>query len=450
MPEIESEEMVSQLSGNTQTALAIIFLIWVTSTSCSTLMNKTVAPQRRKASAPGKCRIGGGALDESLTNRTRRARRLDNALEDARMNAGYSVFHTPRLARGQRLSKPRSDNATGDQLQDVYDRIEQRNNVSTLSPARIPTLSPTQLRSAEQAVQVFVDRMRHAADAADDQAKFALTRALANDLAAFGDNVSSRLAPPLATARQQNHEAHVVNELDDVACWYSLGKEIGRGTFGRVRVATHRLSGTPVAVKSYARLHGARSCLPVDAIGKRMIGDSAGDALEWRRVRQEVNVLSRLRAHPNVMRFVEVFETTSRIHVVTELVRGTSLCEVLRRASGQRLTETRAKRIFQQLLEAVEALHAQSVIHRDLKLENILLDEGSGHATVIDFGFSDFEESAEPQTPDPADNNPPKKRSKKKNFCGTPSYMAPEVVASERITGRKVSFEAQTNIDIED
>uniref|UniRef100_H3G5T0 Protein kinase domain-containing protein n=1 Tax=Phytophthora ramorum TaxID=164328 RepID=H3G5T0_PHYRM len=156
------------------------------------------------------------------------------------------------------------------------------------------------------------------------------------------------------------------------------------------------------------------------------------------RVRQEVSVLSRLRAHPNIMRFVEVFETPTRIHAVTELVQGASLCDILRRAPGQRLTETRAKLVFRQLTAAVEVLHAQCVIHRDLKLENVLLDENSGHATVIDFGFSDFEEIIEPQATHPADNNPPKKQLKKKNFCGTPSYMAPEVVASERYDGRPV------------
>lgn len=178
----------------------------------------------------------------------------------------------------------------------------------------------------------------------------------------------------------------------------------------------------------------------MDAIGKRVIGDCYGDALEWRRVRQEVHVLSRLHAHPNIMRFVEVFETPTRIHAVTELIKGTSLCDILRRAPGQRLSEARAKGLFRQIVAGVAALHAQRVIHRDLKLENILLDESSGHATVIDFGFSDFEECSDPQTLNLADDRAQKKRMRKKNFCGTPSYMAPEVVASERYDGRPVDI----------
>ncbi|KAL3668846.1 hypothetical protein V7S43_006138 [Phytophthora oleae] len=272
-----------------------------------------------------------------------------------------------------------------------------------------------QLQAAEQAAQGFVDKMHQIADSTDDQTKSELTQALTNDIMASKTKIL---------------KASIPNQVDDVSSWYSMGSEIGRGTFGLVRLATHRLSGTSVAIKSYSRLHAARSCLPVD---KRFIGDSGGDALEWRRVRQEVNLLSRLRAHLSVMRFIESFETQTRVHVVTELVQGTNLCEVLQRTSGQRLTEPRAKRIFVQLVEAVEALHGQNVIHRDLKLENILVDEDSGHATIIDFGFSDLEE-IEPQASDCT------KRTKKKNFCGTPAYMAPEVVASERYDGKPVDI----------
>ncbi|KAF1793931.1 Protein kinase-like domain [Phytophthora cactorum] len=61
-----------------------------------------------------------------------------------------------------------------------------------------------------------------------------------------------------------------------------------------------------------------------------------------------------------------------------------------------------------------------------------------GHVTIIDFGFGDFEEPIEPQTLDPAENKARKKQWKKKNFCGTPAYMAPEVVTSERYDGRPV------------
>ncbi|ETM45062.1 CAMK/CAMKL protein kinase [Phytophthora nicotianae P10297] len=355
------------------------------------LTDKVATPRRLTTRRPVRC-IREATADGPLKTRTRRVNRLDCALQDARGNSGYSGI----LARQRSVKKI----TTEDQLQSVYDRVEQHNNSDALTqlPSRLSTLSTTQLKLAEQAVQTFIDKMRQTVDTAD---KFDLIRTLDD----------------------------TVNQLDDLTCWYSVGNEIGRGTFGRVRSATHRLSGTPVAIKSYSRLHGARSCLPVD---DQVNGGFGGDAFEWRRVRQEVRILSRLRAHPNIMRFVEVFESPTRIHVVTELLKGTSLCEILRRAPGQRLSETRAKRIFQQLVTAVEVLHSQCVIHRDLKLENVLLDEQSGHVTVIDFGFSDLEESIDLQTLDPAENEARKKQLKKKNFCGTPAYMAPEVVARER------------------
>ncbi|GMF56667.1 unnamed protein product [Phytophthora fragariaefolia] len=403
-------------------------------------MDKSVTPRQsslRHSSAQGK-RSGGIAIGGPLTPRSRRISRLESALEDARTSPQHSPFCTPRLVRKQLPADKittNKNNSTAGALQSVYDRVERRNNAHSDPSVQVSTLSTTQLQWAEQAVQTFVAEMRSVADNSDTQTKGDLAGALINDVIASVGITSSRTMPSVYTPRQQNHEVERMNQLDDVACWYAVGREIGRGTFGRVRFATHRLSGTPVAIKSYARLHGARSCIAVDTIGKRVIGDFGGDALEWRRVRQEVSVLSKLRAHPNIMRFVEGFETPTKIHAVTELVEGTNLCDVLRRAPGQQLPEAQAKGIFRQIAAGVESLHAQRVIHRDLKLENVLLDESSGHATVIDFGFSDLEEYP---LLDPAGAS--KKIVKKKNFCGTPSYMAPEVVTSERYDGRPVDI----------
>ncbi|KUF92460.1 hypothetical protein AM588_10008577 [Phytophthora nicotianae] len=298
------------------------------------LTDKVATPRRLTTRRPVRC-IREATADGPLKTRTRRVNRLDCALQDARGNSGYSGI----LARQRSVKKI----TTEDQLQSVYDRVEQRNNSDALTqlPSRLSTLSTTQLKLAEQAVQTFIDKMRQTVDTAD---KFDLIRTLDD----------------------------TVNQLDDLTCWYSVGNEIGRGTFGRVRSATHRLSGTPVAIKSYSRLHGARSCLPVDG---QVNGGFGGDAFEWRR-----------------------------------------------------------------LVTAVEVLHSQCVIHRDLKLENVLLDEQSGHVTVIDFGFSDLEESIDLQTLDPAENETRKKQLKKKNFCGTPAYMAPEVVARERYDGKPVDI----------
>ncbi|KAF1793930.1 Protein kinase, ATP binding site [Phytophthora cactorum] len=162
-----------------------------------------------------------------------------------------------------------------DQLQSVYDRVERNNDCRKLRNHQLEfslfrsTASGSRASSAN-----FRGRDASNADTTDEQTKSNLIRSLDDTL----------------------------NQVDDLTCWYSVGKEIGRGTFGRVRLATHRLSGTPVAIKSYGRLHGARSCLPVDG---RVSEDFSGDALEWRRVRQEVRVLSRLRTHPNIMRFVK-------------------------------------------------------------------------------------------------------------------------------------------------
>ncbi|KAF1776611.1 Protein kinase-like domain [Phytophthora cactorum] len=97
-----------------------------------------------------------------------------------------------------------------DQLQSVYDRVERNNVLPQVAqpPARILTLSIPQLQAAEQAVQTFVDEMRQTADTTDEQTKSNLIRSLDDTL----------------------------NQVDDLTCWYSVGKEIGRGTFGRLPI----------------------------------------------------------------------------------------------------------------------------------------------------------------------------------------------------------------------
>jgi len=166
---------------------------------------------------------------------------------------------------------------------------------------------------------------------------------------------------------------------------YTLGRLLGSGTSGRVYEGVQEASGGAVAVK-----------LLTQAFDPRFT--------------REVAILQSLR-HPNVLRIVDHGALDGRAYLVTELVRGASLHDVLlmRGLGPAALTQVMAK-----LAQAVAAAHAQGVLHRDIKPANVLLDEHM-EPRLIDFGLAAFVEVAGSLT-------------RSGSALGTPMYMAPEVL----------------------
>eukprot|EP00927_Polykrikos_kofoidii_P024209 TRINITY_DN22068_c1_g1_i2.p1 TRINITY_DN22068_c1_g1~~TRINITY_DN22068_c1_g1_i2.p1 ORF type:complete len:886 (-),score=123.32 TRINITY_DN22068_c1_g1_i2:96-2753(-) len=116
----------------------------------------------------------------------------------------------------------------------------------------------------------------------------------------------------------------------------------------------------------------------------------------------------------------EVVEATTCSHLVCELIDGESLRAYAQRHPGQRLQEEDARRYYRQVVDGVCFCHDRLVVHRDLKLENLLLDKSHEHVKIIDFGFAAQVVS---------------KDTKLRAFCGTPSYMAPEIIRGEGYSG---------------
>lgn len=182
--------------------------------------------------------------------------------------------------------------------------------------------------------------------------------------------------------------------------FYGFGKVLGQGSFGKVRLAWHRLAGTQVAIKSYEK-------------------SKMTEEHHWKRVKQEIKLMERLN-HPHVIRMLEMIDSPKRIHIVMEHAGGGNLCSYVK--ARRRLPEHEARKIFIQLLLGVEYMHDLGIIHRDIKLENVLFDEDR-NMKLVDFGFS------------VACRDPNKRL---KIFCGTPSYMAPEIVLRQEYLGRPV------------
>ena len=154
---------------------------------------------------------------------------------------------------------------------------------------------------------------------------------------------------------------------------YSIGKLLGVGAFGEVRLCVDVHSGKKFAIKM---------------ISKCQINDIG----EAERVSREFFILTSLQ-HKNVIELHDVLQDKQRLFLVMELASGGSLDAVLRliETSGERMEEERARHIFTQIVTAVRYCHRKHVLHRDLKPENVLLDyseDGTEVIKVADFGLS--------------------------------------------------------------
>jgi serine/threonine protein kinase len=179
---------------------------------------------------------------------------------------------------------------------------------------------------------------------------------------------------------------------------YIIGKQIGQGAYATVFFGLHRESGKKVAIKIYEKY--------------KLL-----DPQRRKSVRCEIRLMERLR-HPNIVIFHDALDTPKQIHIIMDFVGGGSLHHFLKKRPGRRLDDQVAKRLIFQVAQGIKYLHDRHIVHRDIKLENLLLDE-SNTVKIIDFGFSTIV--------------PPGK--KLKIFCGTPSYMAPEIVARKEYAG---------------
>ncbi|UIZ28973.1 hypothetical protein KXD40_007405 [Peronospora effusa] len=175
--------------------------------------------------------------------------------------------------------------------------------------------------------------------------------------------------------------------------FYKLGRKLGSGAFSVVHIATHRETRKQVAVK----------CIAKASLGRQNVHS----------LKQEVEVMSSLK-HPNIVPLLDYFEEDRYYYIVTPLCTGGELFgDLVKRKS---YTEEDARVLMRKLAGAIEYIHSRGIVHRDLKPENILLKTSAPGAEVMiaDFGFAR-----------------PMDGSRRGTACGTPGYVAPEVVQGE-------------------
>lgn len=181
---------------------------------------------------------------------------------------------------------------------------------------------------------------------------------------------------------------------------YKLGRTLGEGTYGKVKWAVNMNTGQEVAIK----------------IMKPQEVKDKGD------IEREINILKLLK-HPNIVELYESIhdEANGKVYLVLELVNGGELFDYI--VARGRVKEKEARKLFRQIISAVEYCHGNLIVHRDLKPENLLLDS-EGNIKINDFGFSNVIKPGKLFT----------------TFCGSPLYAAPEIFLAKEYTGPEVDI----------
>lgn len=172
---------------------------------------------------------------------------------------------------------------------------------------------------------------------------------------------------------------------------YLIGRSLGQGAYAVVKQATHKQTKQLVAIKSYDK-------------------SKLTQPHRRRNLRREIQIMQKLE-HPHIVKLHKAIKSTRHVHLIQEYVGGCSLHSYVKSRLSHRLNEEEARRVFKQCVSAIKYLHDFNISHRDIKLENILLDTNQD-VKIIDFGFSSVTQKDQPS----------------RSFCGTPSYMAPEII----------------------
>ncbi|KAG6934682.1 calcium/calmodulin dependent protein kinase kinase 2, partial [Chelydra serpentina] len=199
---------------------------------------------------------------------------------------------------------------------------------------------------------------------------------------------------------------------------YKLKDEIGKGSYGVVKLAYNEDDNTYYAMKVLSKKKLMRQAGFPRRPPPRGAKATSEGCLEPKgpieQVYQEIAILKKL-DHPNVVKLVEVLDDPSEDHLymVFELVKQGPVMEV---PAMKPLTEDQARFYFQDLIKGIEYLHYQKIIHRDIKPSNLLVGE-DGHVKIADFGVSNEFKGTDALLT---------------NTVGTPAFMAPETLSETR------------------
>ncbi|KAL9548898.1 hypothetical protein MBANPS3_005463 [Mucor bainieri] len=198
---------------------------------------------------------------------------------------------------------------------------------------------------------------------------------------------------------------------------YTLINTLGSGSMGKVRLAVHNMTGDKLAVKIVPRrIHPPTTITSSDNDDKSKKKDK-DQHREIRTIREASIML--LLHHPFIASLKEMVILDPYYYLFMEYVNGGQLLDYI--ISHGKLKEKQARRFGRQILSALDYCHRNSIVHRDLKIENILISQ-AGNIKIIDFGLSNLFSP----------------RSSLSTFCGSLYFAAPELLNAKAYTGPEV------------
>ena len=201
-----------------------------------------------------------------------------------------------------------------------------------------------------------------------------------------------------------NGENYSSLKEEEIICDFIIKEKLGEGAFGSVRLGINKQTGEKVAIK----------ILEKNKIKKYE------DKL---RIQREVDLLKKLR-HPNIVRLYSIIETEKQILLITEYIKGKELFHYI--LLKKKLSEEEACYYFNQIVSGVEYLHRLKIAHRDIKSENLIIEQNTKLIKIIDFGLSNTYGDKDEEI--------------LRSSCGSPLYAAPEMLKGEYYKGSTVDI----------
>jgi len=219
----------------------------------------------------------------------------------------------------------------------------------------------------------------------------------------FNNHSQSHSPSPSPSFSEKEYEQNISDreyEQNKTIGPYKIIKSIGRGSSGLVVMAINRISNEKVAIKIIDRKNKNKN-------------------FSEKRIYREA-VISCLLNHPNINRLVDFIYSRKRIFLILEFIKGIQLYDAILKI---RMSEEKSRKYFRQLVSAIDYLHKNSVVHRDLKIENVLIDHNDT-LKLIDFGLSNFYDD----------------KILLSTFCGSLYFAAPEVLGGTLYKGPEIDI----------